>query len=117
MQIKFMIKSNIDVPDLVKEYAEGKVSMLEKLINNENDETQFDIEFQQEPPAGEYRADITVYSGSLRKHAVGRGETLQAAIDVAKDELERRLRRDKKKRLAVFRRGARKIKEMFRFEK
>ena len=62
-----------------------------------------------------YRADITLFVGGERTHAIGHGETLQAAVDTAKDELVGRLRREKGKHETLLRRGSRMIKKMMRW--
>ena len=119
MQLQFKTK-NVELTDSLRDYADLKVGMLTKLLaDNPDDSMSCLIELTTEEPnkGGEYRADLTLYAGEIRTHAVGRGETLNAAIDAAKDELERRLRRDKKKKLTLFKKGARKIKDMLRFGK
>lgn len=62
-----------------------------------------------------YRTDLTVLAGSERTHAVGHGETLQSAIDMAKDELVERMRREKGKHETLLRRGSRMVKKMMRW--
>lgn len=119
MNIEFKALT-LDLTDEIREYAEEKVAMLTKLlhaVDDENIRTEIELERKQAQQSGEdiFRADITIHAGVDRTHAVGRGETLHAALDQAKDELARRLRRGKSKRLDSLRSGGAKIKKMLRF--
>jgi len=109
----------IDLTPEIRSYATSKVEMLTKLLQNVDEENiQFEValERNQSQKTGEvFRADITVHAGGEKTHAVGHGETVEAAIDEAKDELTRRLRRGKGKRLAALREGGARIKKMMRF--
>lgn len=62
-----------------------------------------------------FRVDFTVFAGGERTHAVGHGETMHSAIDMAKDELVERLRREKEKHETLARKGGRMIKKMMRW--
>lgn len=111
--------SNVDLTDDVRQYAESKVDMLSKLLAGVEDENvSYDIELSKgKQNSGEtYRADITVHAGSTRLHAVGHGESLNAAVDGAKDDLERRMRREKGKDMTLMRRGKQAIKSMLRMD-
>jgi|TARA_B100000900_G_C20066815_1_gene508286 ribosomal subunit interface protein len=110
----------IELTDEIREYAEEKVAMLCKLlhaVDDENIRAEIGLQRKQGQQTGSdiFRADITIHAGVDRTHAVGRGETLHAALDEAKDELSRRLRRGKTKRLDSLREGGLKIKKMLRF--
>ncbi len=111
--------TTIELTDAIRTYAEEKVGMLVKLLQNvelENVQVEVDLEKKQNQQTGEiFRADITIHAGADRTHAVGHGESVLAAIDEAKDELARRLRRGKTKRLDSLREGGAKIKKMLKF--
>lgn len=62
-----------------------------------------------------YRTDLTVFAGGERTHAVGHGESLQASVDMAKDELQNRLRHAKGKHATLLRKGSQVIKKMMRW--
>ncbi len=116
MIINFKTK-NIRVNNEIKEYAEQKAATLLKFINTDKDIPRFDIELSKDARrlGGEiYRADMIVVSGGLDMHAVGHGESLEAAIDIAKDELARRLRRNKTKKRDLFLKGKRMLKKIAR---
>lgn len=120
MKINFRTP-NIDLTDEVRMYAEEKAKMIVKLLQNVKEEdiaVDIELDKRQDQQTGDiFRADITVHAGGERVHAIGRGETILAAIDVAKDEIVVRLSRQKKKRLDAFRDGSAKIKKMLRFWK
>jgi ribosomal subunit interface protein len=109
----------LDLTDDVRTYAVEKVEMVEKLlgeVDEENIRYEVELEKKHKHQTGNiYRADITVFAGIEKSHAVGHGETIFAAIDEAKNDLMRRVRRDKTKRLDFLRRGGAKIKSMLRF--
>ena len=109
----------LELTDDVRTYAEEKVAALEKLLQHVDEESKrVEIELAktvQQQSGDIFRADFTIHAGGERTHAVGHGETILAAIDEAKDELARRLRRSQTKRLDLVRRGGAKIKKMLRF--
>ena len=109
----------IDLTDEVRAYATEKVKMLGKLLSGIDEENvRYDVELSKrtsQQTGDIYRADITVFAGSEKSHAVGHGESIFAAIDKAKDDLTRRLRRDKTKRLDFLREGGAKLKKILRF--
>lgn len=109
----------VELTDEVRSYVEEKLQSVEKLLDqNIDDEVRFEIELAKDTSKNSgqiFRADFTVHVGGEHKHAVGHGESLNAAIDEAKDELARRLRREKGKRRDLFIRGAAKVKQMIRF--
>lgn len=120
MQIQYKALT-VDLTDEVRSYAEEKVAMLERLLGDVdpvNVQVDVDLARRENQKSGNvFRADITIHAGANRTHAVGHGETILAAIDEAKDDLSRRLRRTKTRRLDSFRRGGAKIKNMLQFWK
>lgn len=117
MLINFKTK-NYELDADIKMYAEEKVHALEKFVQNAQAETHFDIELSQDTTqqSGDiYRTDIVVQSGAVDMHAVGHGESMQAAIDIARDELAQRLSRAADRERSLFRKGARAIKRMLRW--
>ena len=108
---------NLELTDNVRAYAQNKVEMLGKLLANIDDENvSYDIELSngKQQSGATYRADITLHAGSIRLHAIGHGESINAAIDESKDELERRLRREKTKSMTMMRKGKQVIKRLLR---
>lgn len=110
--------NNIELTDDARQYTESKVEMLGKLLTDIADENiSYDIELGKgkQQSGSTYRADITLHAGTTRLHTVGHGESLNAAIDEAKDDLERRMRREKTKDQTLLRKGSQVIKKMLRF--
>jgi len=118
MHINFKAQT-IELTNEVRAYAEEKVNMLIKLLQNvdeENIQAEVVLEKKQNQQSGDiYRADITIHAGPDRTHAVGHGESIMAAIDKSKDDLALRLSKVKNKRRSSFREGSAKIKKMLRF--
>lgn len=102
----------------VRVYAEEKLQTLVKYINGaEEVDARFDVELSKDHKhhTGEVcRADIVAIAPGTDMHAVGHGETMQAAIDVARDDLARRLSRDAGRERTMLRRGSQAIKRMLR---
>ena len=116
MNIQYKVKGT-DVSDKDKQYAEQKVQSLLKYISVDDSEVRFDIEFSDDTKhvSGDvYRVDMVAIAPALDMHAVGRGETMQAAIDMARDDLARRLRRKKRKDVSMIRKGGRMMKRLLR---
>lgn len=119
MNIQYKIKG-AEINDTDKDYASKKAQSLLKYINADKDNIRFDIEFSEDAKhvSGEvYRVDMVAIAPGLDMHAVGHGETMQAAIDMARDDLARRLRRKKRKDISMLRKGGRMIKKMLRRSK
>ena len=118
MNIEFKA-TTIELTEEIRNYAEEKITMLYKLLSNVDDENiRIEVELGRkanQQSGNVFRTDLTVHAGADRTHAVGHGESLHAAIDEAKDDLERRIRRGKTKRLDALREGGAKIKNMLRF--
>jgi ribosomal subunit interface protein len=115
MSINFKIKG-ADINNDTKTYTEEKMQMLLKYLDD-TDSPRFDVEFSESNKhiSGDvYRVDLVVVSGGLDLHTVGHGESYNAAIDMAKDDMARRLRRGKSKSRDMLRKGSRAIKKMLR---
>ena len=109
---------DIILTDEIKVYTEKKVQKISRMIDEHTD-IAYNIELKAENKNGRdvYRGDITVIAGSTKLHAVGRGDTIERAVEAAKNELHRRLQRDKKRKFSLIRRGEKRIKEWLRFGK
>lgn len=118
MNIEFKALT-VDLTDEVRAYAEEKVLSIAKLLQNieeENIRVEVELARDQHHQSGDvYRADITIHAGVDKMHAVGHGESLHSALDIVKDDLSRRFRRGKSKRIDALRSGGAKIKKMLRF--
>ena len=106
---------NIDLTPDVTRYAEEKSQSLEKLTSLEAMCEVLLSRDEKHQSGVVFRADFTVIDGKTRVHAVGHGESIFAALDMAKDELANRLRREKKMHVRVMRKGGAAVKWMMRF--
>ncbi len=97
-----------------KNYVDKKIESLEKFITN-LDEAICEIELALRKHHGEmYYAEINIMANGRMLRATAEEKTLYAAIDKAKDELKRELRKSKDKNETLFRRGGKSIKKLFR---
>ena len=97
-----------------QEYATEKAMSLEKFVTPE---TEMKIEFSKDSKhtSGDiFRTDMTATTAGDRTHAVGHGSTMREAIDKSKDELKRRLTREKGKITKITRKVQAKIKKAIR---
>ncbi len=118
MNMQFRSES-VELTEDIRGYVKEKISLSEKVLGDVPEENiRYDVELSKDTTkqSGEiYRADITMHVGTERVHAVGHGENIHAAVDLAKDELTRRISRGKNKKRSMFLRGAQKIKNMLKF--
>lgn len=110
---------NVELDADTRAYAEEKASAVRKVLAHFDDaDISCEVVLAKDDKHTSglvYRADITAYAGSEKVHAVGHGESLKAAIDIAKDDLVRRATHEKDKRITLVRRGRAKVKEWLRF--
>jgi len=117
MQINIKIKGDISLTDELKEHIHGKVDQLTKYLKRYNlDELFVEVELSEgeKEKDRKFRADITASVDKLRLHAVGWGEDLYSAIDGARHELSRRIRREKRKAMVLLKKAGRNIKRILR---
>jgi ribosomal subunit interface protein len=118
MQVSYKT-NNINLTPDVRSYAEDKLEAVQKLLTNHAEENvSCDVvlgKSEKQTHGDIYRADVTVHAGSERVHAVGHGESLMAALDEAKDDITRRMRREKTKQETMLRRGGAALKKMLRW--
>ena len=102
----------------VEEYIGKKLGFLEKLLAyyaSETNEALFEVEVgkttEHHQKGDVYRAEINFTAGGVRLRAVATKDDLYAALDDAKDEMQKELRRHKEKQIAKTRRPARKQEE------
>lgn len=94
------------------------INKLEPLQKYYEEPTIIEVEFRKEAPknSGEvYVVEINcTVKGNLYR-AVATEESFEKGIDKARNELDKEMRRAKKKRGSLFRKGARRIKEMMKW--
>ena len=109
---------NIDLTQTLEFYLEKRLSTLERLLPN-SDAITCDVELEkttEHHQAGKiYRAEINLSLGGQLLRAEATEETIENSIDRAKNEMKGELRKLTSKNESMFRRGARRAKELFRF--
>lgn len=120
--ININIKSkNFEMTPEIEEYINSKISSVEKFLQvsqEENVLVEFEVEQSTHHQKGEvYRAEANLSV----KGTLVRGEStdfdVRTAIDTVRDQIEKQIRRSKKKHVVMFQKGARAIKNLLRKNK
>lgn len=92
------IKSrNLDVPDALREYIEGRVSKLDRYLNNIH-EARVDISVQNHKSAGDrHTVQLTLRSDSTILRAEDRSGDIRTSVDAVLDKMTRQIDRFKGK--------------------
>ena len=105
----------------VSEYLHEKIATLEKHVSLEGPPARCEVEVGRSVghhvQGDVWRAEMQIVRSAERLRAEATGESVNAAIDAAKDELLRQLRHSKGKRFAAMRRAGKKVKDWMRFGK
>ena len=113
--------TNLDFTPAIESYVREKIQMLEKFLkqyHRESGELIFEVEIgkttKHHKQGNVFRAEINFTAGdnNLRSEAVK--DDLYAAIDEAKDEIQRELRRHKEKHFDLLKKGGRALKSLLR---
>lgn len=110
--------TDVDLTPEIEAYLDQKLSDIEKLLVYESDdEVTCDIELAhvRDQRTDAWRAEMNLAVRGEMYRAEARGESVQAALDEVKDEMMKRVRRSKRKRFHLLRRGGAKLKEFIRF--
>lgn len=118
--MQYTIKTTeFEMTPAVSEYLDTKLALLEKFITKDDESIKCDVEVgkttNRHHSGDIFRVEVNVSMGKELLRAEATEETIYAAIDIAKDEIARRLRRHKNKNTTLFRRGGEKIKNILRF--
>lgn len=109
---------HLELTPQLEEYLEKRLQTLERQLPNSEAIT-CDVELEKTTEHHRtgmiYRAEINLSLGGQLLRAEATEGTIESAIDVAKDELKRELTKLTEKTESMFRRGARRAKEFFRF--
>lgn len=110
--------TQFEVTPAIRAYAEEKVRMIERLLDDRDADARAEVELEQTTrhhQSGDiFRAEITLRTARLSLRTEAKEGDLYAAIDVAKDELVDEIRRSKDKRSSMMRRGGRMFKDVMR---
>ncbi len=104
--------SDYDMPREVSAYLDDKIDSIQKLLGADADTARCEVELGRAVGHSQlgvvWRAEIIVHRGGERHIATATGESVNAAIDIAKDEILQQLKKGKDKNASLARRmGAR----------
>lgn len=120
MSLPMNIKAtNCDLTTEMRGVIEERISVVEKFMHGKecfvaNVEVERTSNQESEK---QYRGEATIEIDGTVYRAEAYGGNVEAAFDEVRSELKKEIRRAKGKRESLFRRGARKIKDMMRFGK
>ncbi|MBX9906605.1 ribosome-associated translation inhibitor RaiA [Patescibacteria group bacterium] len=107
---------NFEAPVALTDFLEKRMATLEKLLPKGDVVCDVELEKTTEHHAGNiYRTEINIAFASKVLRAEAAEETMEAAIDSARNYMKRELEKSRSRSESLFRRGARKAKELFRF--
>ncbi len=111
--------NNLDVDEFLRALCEKKLETLQKFFQ-EHQEVSADIEFQLEGASNsgkQYKIEVNLTIDGQLYRAEATEESFEQAIDEVRNELDKELRRDKRKRTSLMKRGGRALKNLLRFGK
>jgi ribosomal subunit interface protein len=115
--MRLIIKTtNIELTPAISDYLEKKVNMLDKVVDKDDTTALCNAEVGK-PSAHHQSGDVfyaefNVVASGKSFRATAQESTLYAAIDKAKDDVLREIRRTKKKDHDLLRRGGARLKEI-----
>lgn len=120
MNTRIKSKKEVPVTQEVKRYLDAKLASLGRLLGKTAEKARCEVELGK--AAGKkHQSDYMWYAevhikvpGEIEAYAKNHAQTVNAAIDDVKEEVERQLRKGKKKQIADMRRAGAKIKRMVR---
>ncbi len=110
--------TNFEQTAATEELLEKRLATLEKFLPEGETMLVCDVELEKQTgqQSGRiFRAEINLQVGGTLLRATATEEKMEDAIEQAKNEMKTELIRTNGKRQSLFRRGAKKIKEMLRF--
>jgi putative sigma-54 modulation protein len=109
---------NFDLTPAIEEYVNKKISSLEKFLDkNENNlcEVELGRTTKHHKSGDIFKAELNIVeSGNRQFYAVAEESDLYSAIDIVRDEAERRIVSKKEKKKTLFRRGSSRIKSFIK---
>ena len=108
--------TRLEMTDAISDYLEKRLSSLDKLFTH----PEARVHLQKDPPAqrhGEelFSVHLVITDGGQSYQADSSSYDMYAAIDIIKDDMQRIVRKAKTTEDSLFKRGARKIKNMLRY--
>ena len=106
--------TNIELTPEISDYLDKRLQSIEKLIDKDDTSAIFDIEVgkatNHHQTGSIFRAEINLHIAGKQLRAVSEDETILIAIDSARNEMLKELRRAKGKQRRLLRRGGNAIK-------
>lgn len=111
--------TNLQLTSAINSYLQNKLSHVNKLVKFDSaDQPLAEVELGRETKHHKqgdiFRAEINLYLAGKTFRAVATEPDLYAAIDLAKDELMGQIKSGRDKKITLFRRGARQVKNFLR---
>lgn len=110
--------TQIELTPAISDYVDKKVQMLDKLVDVNDTSAICDVEVgkpSRHHQSGDvFYAEFNVSIAGARFRATAEEGSLYAAIDKAKDDVVREMKRHKRKQIHMLRRGGAKLKEITR---
>ena len=110
--------TSLELTTAISNYAEKKVSALEKFINKNDESAVANVEVGKSTKhhhSGDiFRAEINLHIAGKDLRAVAEKDNLYSAIDEVKDEMVREITSHKARLRTLLRRGGAKIKDFIR---
>lgn len=105
---------NLELTSALRDYAEKRMSGLEKFMHGESSHTLLSLELSKTTNHHKhgdiFRAEANLGSGGKTFRAASEKEDINAAIDDVREELMHEITKNKDKRQTLFRRGAHRVK-------
>lgn len=108
--------SNYEMTSDVAAYLDEKMASLERLVSDEAGRCEVEIGrgVGHSQQGDVWKAEIVVHQYGERLYAIAQGESVKAAIDIAKDEMLQQLRKGKDRHVSLARRMGAKLKKFAR---
>lgn len=114
--LKVHFKDIMDEQD-AQSYAEKKLTPLEKFVKRDIDSIKWNLRLTRNEhgtTAHSFNAEASLRTSKKNFGATAEAESLYAAIDELKDELQKKMSRFKGKRISLLKKGGREMKRMLR---
>jgi len=98
-------------------YAEKKLTPLEKFVKRDQESIKWNLRLTRDEhgaTAHAFTAEASMHSSKKNFGATAQADSLYAAIDELKDELQKKMTRFKGKRIAMLKKGGREVKKLLR---
>ncbi len=105
-----------EVNHKLQDVVTSKLLSLERYVGDISS-SRVEVEFSRIAPHQNgdiYQVEVNIWSDGVLYRATNADSTFENAIDAVRSDLDRELKRARTKKTSLFRRGARKIKEMMR---